>query len=167
MNNADGRRDVARLAYELTYHRYLINKDRARGLFTELTVSEYIALHSISKAASDIADADNKAYLKDLACYLGVSIQSMAKTAGNLKNRGLVVWSHDGDGSDGTYVSITELGIKSMCRQEEILNDYYSRVIEKFGYDNIIGLLRQIEKLEGIMESDFTYKGECAGDGGS
>ena len=78
MNNADGRRDVARLAYELTYHRYLINKDRARGLFTELTVSEYIALHSISKAASDIANADNKAYLKDLACYLGVSIQSMA-----------------------------------------------------------------------------------------
>ena len=78
-----------------------------------------------------------------------------------------MVWSHDGDGSDGTYVSITELGIKSMCRQEEILNDYYSRVIEKFGYDNIIGLLRQIEKLEEIMESDFTYKGECAGDGGS
>ena len=54
-----------------------------------------------------------------------------------------------------------------MCRQEEILNDYYSRVIEKFGYDNIIGLLRQIEKLEEIMESDFIYKGECAGDGGS
>ena len=105
--------------------------------------------------------------MKDVACYLGVSIQSMAKTACNLKNRGLVVWSHDGDGSDGTYVSITELGIKSMCSQEEILNDYYSRVIEKFGYDNIIGLLRQIEKLEEIMESDFTYKGECAGDGGS
>ncbi|MGM9657829.1 MAG: MarR family transcriptional regulator [Eubacteriales bacterium] len=167
MDNTNGKSDIAKLAYELTYHRYLINKDKARGLFTELTVSEYIALHSISKAASDIADADNKAYLKDLACYLGVSIQSMSKTAGDLKNRGLAVWSHDGDGSDGTYVSITELGIKSMCRQEEILKDYYSRVIEKFGYDNIIGLLRQIEKLEEIMDSEFTYEGECAGDRGT
>lgn len=167
MNNFKDKNEVAKLAYELTYHRYLINKDKAHSLFTELTVSEYIALHSISKATSDITDAGNKAYLKDLADYLEVSIHSMSKMAGNLKSRGLVSWSHDGDGSDGTYISLTELGVTSMYRQEEILKEYYSRVIEKFGHDNLINLLQQIEKLEEIMDAEFTDEGEIANDKGT
>lgn len=164
MNNVNDKNDVAKLAYELTYHRYLINKNKAHNLFSELSVSEYIALHSILKATSDIADSDNKAYLKDLADYLEVSIHSMSKTASDLKSRGLVSWSHDGDGSDGTYISLTELGIKSMRRQEEILNEYYSKVIEKFGHDNLINLLKQIENLEKIMDSESANEGETAND---
>ncbi|MGN1047777.1 MAG: MarR family transcriptional regulator [Eubacteriales bacterium] len=164
MNNVNDKNDVAKLAYELTYHRYLINKNKAHNLFSELSVSEYIALHSILKATSDIADEDNKAYLKDLADYLEVSIHSMSKTASDLKSRGLVSWSHDGDGSDGTYISLTELGIKSMRRQEEILNEYYSKVIEKFGHDNLINLLKQIEMLEEIMDSESANEGETAND---
>lgn len=42
MNNLKGKDDVEKLAYELTYHRYLINKNKAHNLFSELTVSEYI-----------------------------------------------------------------------------------------------------------------------------
>lgn len=143
----------------------IVNK--AHNLFSELTVSEYIALHSILKATSDIADEDNKAYLKDLADNLEVSIHSMSKMAGDLKSRGLVSWSHDGDGSDGTYISLTDLGVKSMYRQEEILNEYYSKVIDKFGRDNLINLLRQIEKLEEIMDAEFTDEGETANDNGT
>ena len=158
MNKFKDKNEVAKLAYELTYHKYLINKDKAHALFTDLSVSEYIALHSISRATTNIANGDNKAYLKDLADYLEVPLHSMSKMAGDLKNRGLVSWSHDGDGSNGTYIALTDLGVKCMSRQEE----YYSKVIERFGHDNLINLLHQIEKLEEIM--DIEFKGETAND---
>lgn len=154
----ENRNDVAKLAYELTYHRYLMNKGKARNLFIELEISEYIALHSIARVASDKNDLSQKTYLSDLAEHLEMSISGVSKMITRLKDRGLVLWSHDGDGSEGTYVVITESGINAMSQQEKILSDYYSRVIDKFGHDNLIQLLQQMEKLEEIMDTEFTAK---------
>ena len=154
----ENRNDVAKLAYELTYHRHLMNKGKARNLFIELEISEYIALHSIARVASDKNDLSQKTYLSDLAEHLGMSISGVSKMITRLKDRGLVLWSHDGDGSEGTYVVITESGINAMSQQEKILSDYYSRVIDKFGHDNLIQLLQQMEKLEEIMDTEFTAK---------
>lgn len=155
----NSKNDVAKLAYELTYHRYLMDKDKAQNLFTELAPSEYIALHSILKASSECGHPLNKTYLKDLSEQMEVSIHSVSKMVGELKDRGLVVWSHDGNGSEGTYITLTESGIGSMQRQENILSEYYGRVIEKFGHDNLIALLEQMEALEEIMISEFGEKG--------
>ena len=150
--------DIAKLAYELTYQKYLMNKDKARNLFTELDVSEYIALHRIARVASDKNAASERTYLKDLAEQLEMSIPNVSKMVAKLRDHGLVLWSHDGDGSEGTYVVITELGISAMSHQEKVLSDYYSRVVDKFGHDNLIELLRQMEKLEEIMNTEFTAK---------
>lgn len=75
MNNHS---EVAKLAYELTYHRYLLNKDMAHDLFTELTVSDYIALHSIAGIASDQPASPERTYLKDLADQLDMPIHSVS-----------------------------------------------------------------------------------------
>ena len=40
--------DITRLSNELTYRRYIMNKDQLRKLFKELNITEYIALHNIS-----------------------------------------------------------------------------------------------------------------------
>lgn len=157
--------DIAMLAYELTYHRYLVDNDKAQNLFTELTPSEYIALHKIMKAASENGILTQKTYLKDLADGMEVSIHSISKMVGELKDRGLVKWSHDGNGSDGTYITLTESGIGSMTRQENILSEYYSRVIDQFGHDNLIALLKQMEVLEEIMNSEFAEKENNDGNG--
>ena len=139
-----------------------MNKGKAHNLFTELSVPEYIALHSIAKSAPDYDLSLEKTYLKDLADRLEVSIHSVSKMVRKLKERGLVVWSHDGNGSEGTYITITELGMRSMHRQENMLNEYYSRVIEKFGHDNLIHLLQQMDALEQTMDNEFKDKGEQA-----
>ena len=154
----ENKNEIAKLAYELTYHRYLMNKGKARNLFIELEISEYIALHSIARVDSDNNDLSQKTYLRDLAEQLGMSISGVSKMITRLKDRGLVLWSHDGDGSEGTYVVITESGINAMSRQEAVLSDYYSRVIDKFGHDNLIKLLQQMENLEEIMDTEFTAK---------
>ena len=60
-----------------------------------------------------------------------------------------------GDGRDGTYVVITDSGVRAMERQANILNAYYSRVIEAFGYENLKNLLEQISHLESVMNEVF------------
>lgn len=155
----ENKNDITKLAYELTYHRYLMNKGQVQKLFTELEVSEYIALHSITKITSDKGDILQKTYLSDLADKLEMSIPNCSKMIKKLSDCGLVIWSHDGDGSDGTYVVITESGIRAMSCQEEILNEYYGRVINKFGYENLTELLKLMDNLEKIMNTEFDGKG--------
>lgn len=146
--------EVTKMAYKLTYHRHLMNRDKAQNLFTELSPAEYIALHSIAQVNSQ----EEKTYLSELAAQLDMPIPSVSKMVARLKERGLVTWSHSGDGSEGTYVIITRSGIQAMEHQEKLLSDYYSRVIEKFGQDNLASLLEQMEKLEEIMDGEFEDK---------
>lgn len=155
----DQEKENLKLAYQLTYHRYLMNKDKAQNLFTELNVPEYIALHSIARVTSDQDGASSRTYLSDLAQHMEMPLYLVSDMVGKLKDRGLVLWSHSGNGCDGTYVSITEAGMGAMHRQEERLADYYSRVAEKFGLDNLLRLLEQMAALEKTMDETFAEKG--------
>ena len=157
MNPINPTKSIARLAYDLTYHRYLMNKDKAQNLFTILAPSDYIALHSIQSAGAE--SAGGKIYLKDLAAGIDVTIHNASRLAGKLRDRGLVVWAHDGIGDEGTYVAITPSGLDSMQRQEASLSSYYSRVIEEFGHENLIALLAQMDALEAVMNRIFEEEG--------
>lgn len=147
--------EVEKLVYELTRHQYLLNRDMAHDLFTELSLSDYIALHGIAEAASGQGTEPGKTYLKDLAEHLEMPMPKASKMVRKLHERGLVFWSHSGDGRDGTYVVITDSGAQAMERQAGILNAYYSRVIEAFGYENLKNLLEQISHLESVMNEVF------------
>ena len=109
---------INKLAYDLTYQRYLLNKDKANHLFNDLSVGDYVVLHTV-------LGFEDKAYLEKLGEKLNLSISKMSNVATNLKNRGLITWSHDGDGSEGTYLTVTETGLKLMDKQEEKLKNYY------------------------------------------
>lgn len=147
--------EVEKLAYAMTRQRYLLSRDMAHDLFTELSLSDYIALHSIAEATGQGGSAE-RTYLRDLAEQLEMPMPKVSKMIRKLHDRGLVFWSHSGDGSDGTYVVITDPGVQAMERQANILNAYYSCVIEAFGYENLKGLLDQISRLEGVMNEVFT-----------
>lgn len=147
--------DITKLSNELTYRRYMMNKDQIKNLFRELDMPEYIALHSIS-ATNETSDIySGRTYLKELADKMQLTIRQTSKMVGNLKDRGLLSWSHDGNGSEGTYVTITELGQKLLNEQEELLKNFYGRVIEKFGKDNLVLLLQMMKQLETVMSSEM------------
>lgn len=147
--------EVEKLACALTRQRCLLNRDMPHDLFTELSHSDYIALHGIVEAASGQGTEPGKTYLKDLAERLEMPMPKASKMVRKLHERGLVFWLHSGDGRDGTYVIITDSGAQAMERQAGILNAYYSRVIEAFGYENLKNLLEQLSHLEGIMNEVF------------
>ncbi|MDD5983603.1 MAG: hypothetical protein PUC07_07375 [Solobacterium sp.] len=139
---------INKLAYDLTYQRYLLNKDKANYLFNDLSVGDYVVLHTV-------LCFEDKAYLEKLGEKLNLSISKMSNVATNLKNRGLVIWSHDGDGSEGTYLTVTETGLKLMDKQEEKLKNYYERVINRFGLKNTVDLIGKMTALETIMEEEM------------
>ena len=51
--------EVEKLAYAMTRQRYLLNRDIVHDLFTELSPSDYIALHSIAEAAGQGGSAEH------------------------------------------------------------------------------------------------------------
>ena len=144
-----------KLAYAMTRQRYLLNRDIVHDLFTELSLSDYIALHSIAEAAGQGGSAE-QTYLRDLAERLEMPIPKTSKMIRKLHERGLVFWSHSGDGRDGTYVVITDSGVRAMERQANILNAYYSRVKYKILRGQKAPLEEQISRLEDVMNEVFT-----------
>lgn len=146
--------EIKRLAYELTYHSHLLNREKARGLFTELEISEYIPLHGIAYVASASPEPSERAYLTDLSQHLKIPLSSLSAMAAKLKDKGLVRWSHEGRGDEGTFLVITDAGKAAMQRQEEKLADYYSRVIDRFGKEQLMEFLAQLRTLEDIMDEE-------------
>lgn len=147
--------DILELSNELIYRAYTMNRNQVRKHMDELNFRDYIALQRISRLALSDGIYSGRAYLKDIADNMKLSIRQTSKMAEELKNRGLVTWSHDGDGSDGTYLFITEAGKELVTKNEKILRKYYGRIIEKYGKDEMVCLLQMMKRLETVMQNEF------------
>lgn len=146
--------DIIQLSNELTYQRHLFYRECGKEVFMKMSVPEYIALQHIAvEEATNIYSG--RTYLKDLADKLQMTMRQISKMVEKLRDSGYVVWSHDGNGSEGTYVTITESGQNILKNQEEILKKYYGKVFEKFGRDNLIQLLQLMKQLETVMSSEM------------
>ena len=143
--------DVLKLGNEFTMRRYLFNKPQVSQVLNE---ADYILLHIIMETAREHEIYEGKTYLKDLSEKMMLTIRQTSKLISKLKERGLVKWSHDGDGNEGTYVTITDEGRKLMEQQQAVYKEYYGNVINKFGKDNLIELLNLMKQLETVMYSE-------------
>ena len=147
--------EVVELSNELTYRHYLMDKGIIHELFQKMTIPEYIALHMIVLESESMVIYGGRTYLKELSEKMQLTIRQTSKMVGELRERGLILWSHDGNGSEGTYVTITEMGRKLLEEQEQILKKYYGKVIGKFGKENLIKLLQLMKQLETVMSSEI------------
>lgn len=143
--------DALKLGNELTLRRYLFNKAKASGQINE---TDYIVMRIIHDAGQEQEIYGGKIYLKELSEKIELTIRQTSKLVSRLKDRGLVTWSHDGDGAAGTYVTITDAGTKLLEEQQNIVREYYGNVIEQFGRDNLIELLNLMKQLETVMRSE-------------
>ena len=145
-------KEIIKLTNELMYQRHLFHHEYRKDIL-KMSIPEYIALEYIA-LEEEAGIYEGRAYLKDLADRLHMTMRQVSNMAGKLRDAGFVVWSHDGDGSEGTYVTITESGQNIIRNQEELLKSYYGHVIDKFGKDNLLQLLRLMKQLETIMSSE-------------
>ena len=147
--------DIGKLSHELTYHKYLLNNDKIRSFFQKLSIPEYLAMHIIKESEQTDRIYAGRTYLKDIADKMQRSVRQTSRMVKTLQERGLVAWSHDGDGSEGTYVTITEAGSRMLQEEEEALKKYYGRVITSYGRENLLHLLQLMKQLETVMSTEF------------
>lgn len=151
--------DILKLSNELLYQKYMMSREHIHSFFQDLNMADYVALHIVKEAESADGSHNGRTYLKDLAQKMRLDIHQVSKMAANLNDRGLVKWSHDGNGSEGTYLIPTEYGSDILEKKEKILRDYYGRVIETYGKDNVIQLLTLMQRLETVMNDELENMG--------
>lgn len=137
-----------------------MNKGKIQELFRKMTLQEYIALYTIVSERNGSSDHVGRSYLKNLSEKMQLTIRQTSQMVEKLKDRGLVLWSYDGTGSEGTYVTVTEMGEKLFQEQEKILRDCYGKVINKFGKENLTLLLKLMKQLDNLMCSEIKEMGE-------
>lgn len=147
--------EIGKLSHELTYHKYLLNNDKIRSFLQKLSIPEYLALHIIKESEQTDDIYAGRTYLKDIADKMQRSIRQTSRMVKALQERGLLAWSHDGDGSEGTYVTITESGRRMLEEEETALKQYYGKVITSYGRENLIQLLQLMKQLETVMSTEF------------
>lgn len=152
--------EIRKYTNELTYRRYLMNKGKMQELFCKMTLQEYIALYMIVSESSESPENNGRTYLKKLSEKMQLTMRQTSKMVEKLKDRGLVLWSYEGTGSEGTYVTVTKTGEKLFQEQEAILRNCYEKVIKKFGKDNLISLLKLMKQMDGLMCSEIKEMGE-------
>lgn len=151
---------LSQLANELTYRRYMTNRVSTSRYFSYMTVPEYIVLCMAAQPELLENGDSQKIYLADIAERMKMPVRQTSALIGRLRDRGLLTWTHDGNGSEGTYVQITDLGRKKAEEQEKILSNYYGNVIQKFGKENIVHLLQMMNELDSIMSEEISVDEE-------
>ncbi len=139
---------------ELIKLRYEMSNSQMNIKFADISMSEYLTLHEISVSDVD-GPYEGKTYLKDLADKMDISIRKTSKTVGKLTDMGLVVWEHDGDGTEGTYVSITYEGRKLLEERENKIEEFFARVIDRFGKDDMKKMLQMLKKFVTVLSTEL------------
>ena len=154
MEKVNEQEEVAALANEITLQYYRWNQVGLHKLYHNMSSMDYAAMWIISRHIEG-AEENKKIYLKDISAQLNLPMSRVSKMVQRLQEKGLVYWKHDGKGEDGTYIQITEHGIQQAMEQQEILQNFYHKVIQQFGKERFIQLLEEMKELEGIMNQEI------------
>lgn len=151
--------ELSKLSNELITRKYIFNKIEAKR---KLSTQDYIIMHIIADTHISHSIFGGKTYLKDISEKMNLTIRQTSKLVNELKNKGFIKWMHEGDGSNGTFVEITDEGWKLFEEERIRLEEFYGHVIERFGVDNMRQLLNLMKQLEtiisGALEEDVDYE---------
>ena len=143
------------LAHEITYRRYLLSKDDARFVFKDVNIAEYIVLHFMSEQIESDSIYSDRIYLSEISEKLNLPIRKTSKLIREMSVKNLINWDHDGDGKDGTYVTLTEHGKSVFEETDGKLKDFYTRVLQKFGKEKMIQLLSLMKEFDTVVRTEL------------
>lgn len=141
------------LGNRLMHLRYSMDSDHLGLVFSEITLPDYMILLRFARRMG-IYKLETKIYLKEICAEMNLPMTRVSRMVQNLQNKGYVYWQHDEDGSEGTYIYLSETGAEQMRRQQNILEKYFSHIVERIGHDKVVQVLDLMEKLEGVMEEE-------------
>ena len=135
---------------------YKLHKEQIRKLLVEMNFYEFVALKRISSVkAAHGSGKSERVYLRDISEEMNFPMRRVSQMSEELRDRGLVVWSHDGDGSEGTYLAITPSGKELVLKNEKILKQHFERIIKRYGCENMLQLFAMLKKLDELVAEEF------------
>lgn len=143
------------LAHEITYRRYLLSKDDARFVFKDVNIAEYIVLHFMSEQIESDSIYSDRIYLSEISEKLNLPIRKTSKLIREMSGKNLINWDHDGDGKDGTYVTLTEHGKNVFEETDGKLKNFYTRVLRSFGKEKMIQLLSLMKEFDTVVRTEL------------
>ncbi len=151
----ENKEPIRELAHEITYRRYILSKDDTKIMFHDINLVEYIVLHYICEHPETDSIYSGKIYLSEISEKLHIPIRQTSKIIREMNGKNLINWNHDGDGKDGTYITITEHGMKVFEKTDNKLRDFYTKVLENFGKEKMIQLLQLMKEFESVMRTEM------------
>ena len=145
---------VESISHDFILQHYKMNRENFRTLFKNLSIPEYIALQSIIDCSEAVGSEDGRLYLIDIAGRMNMPMPRISKMVSSLSDKGLVNWSHD-SGRSGTYVSLTDSGRKLLESNETLFWDFFGRVIDKYGKEEMVELLKMMRRLDDIISNEL------------
>ena len=145
--------DLMALGNRLMHLRYSIDSDHLGLVFSEITLPDYMILLRFARRMG-IYKLETKIYLKEICAELNLPLTRVSKMVQDLQNKGYVYWQHGEDGSGGTYIYLSENGAEKMRLQQKILEEYFSRIVDRIGYEKVSQVLDMMERLENVMEEE-------------
>lgn len=98
-----------------------------------------------------IVNHPGRLYINDLAQQMQMSLRQISEIAQTLVAQDLIDWEFDGNGEQGTYVVPTKIGRKACQEQIDLLETYYTKVIQRYGKARFKDLMEDLNELEVIM----------------
>ncbi|MGN0634077.1 MAG: MarR family transcriptional regulator [Oscillospiraceae bacterium] len=151
----ENKEPLKEIAHEITYRRYLLSRDDAKFMFRNINIAEYIVLHYMCEQKEKDSIYSDKIYLCEISEKLDLPIRKTSKLIREMNGKNLVKWDHDGNGKDGTYVTITEHGMKVFDETDGKLRAFYSRILQKLGKEKIVSLLQLMKEFDSVMRTEL------------
>ena len=110
-----------------------------------------------SKIKFEDDDTLDRVYLKEIAEEMDLPIPKTSEIVKALQAKGMVNWTFDGKGEDGTYVTITEKGENFLKDNKVYFEEFSEKIIERFGkerFEQFIGMMAEIEQITLEMRAE-------------
>lgn len=139
------------LGNEIIRLRNNLGNESLRQLFSIIPLPDYLVLMILMRNL-ELHQEDKKVYLKEITAELKMQMPAVSTMVQRLQNAGFVIWKHDGTGTEGTYITLSEHGRDLVERQREILADYFEKVVSRLGIDRTKEIMSSMKELQDVMD---------------
>lgn len=75
-----------------------------------MSLPDFVMMRYIFVMSERSEYEDRRIYIKKLAENMQLTIPQMSAVINLLQDKGYIIWKHDSDGHEGTYITVTESG---------------------------------------------------------
>lgn len=144
------REEINDFANRIISFQHMIEDEHLKHIFNVISVEDYSLLKRIY-GHIPVEKLADPIYVKDLGQYLNVKSDRVARIIQHLADNGYLYWEL---GETGTHIRLSEIGLAKIKEQQEIIDDFYYKVITKMGPEKFKLLLDGMNEFTDLVRKE-------------